>query len=198
MNPVAKITTASQTHGFITMQKILSLLGFCLVASAVQASDLSIALSNKTVSLDYVGATQNGTLQTNMGGFHHSNNGDMASLGVHVSQSLNPQAQASVGFKGVGLFNDQKNSAAIALGGSFKVALPMAQNLYFGAHAWYAPSVVSSNQVKNFRDVGTQLGYQLLDNAALFVDYRFIQVNYDSQVNMKLFEGSQAGIQLTF
>lgn len=53
----------------MTMQKTLSLLGLCLAASAVQASDLYIALSDKTVSLDYVGATQNGTLQMNMGAF---------------------------------------------------------------------------------------------------------------------------------
>ncbi len=182
----------------MTMQKTISLLGLCLAVTTVQASDLSIALSDKTVSLDYVGATQNGTLQMNMGGLHHSDNGDMASLGVQVSQSVNPQVQASVGFKGVGLFNDHKNSAVIALGGSVNAALPMVPKLYLGAHAWYAPSVVSFNQVKNFRDVGAQLSYRLLDNAALFVGYRYVQVNYDKQVNMKLFKGTQAGIQLTF
>jgi hypothetical protein len=182
----------------MTMQKTISLLGLCLAATAVQAADLSIALSDKMVSLDYVGPTQNGSLQMNMGGLHHSDNGDMASLGVQVSQSVNPQVQASVGFKGVGLFNDRKNSAVIALGGSVNAALPMVPKLYLGAHAWFAPSVVSFNQVKNFRDVGAQLSYRLLDNAALFVGYRHVQVNYDNSVNLKLFKGAQAGLQLTF
>ena len=180
------------------MQKNISCWCLCWAALTVQASEFSLALSDNTLSFDYVGATQNGTLEFNLGGLHHSENGDMASLGFHVAQRTHPNAQGLVGLKAVGLLIDDQNSAAMALGGSFKAALPLIDQLYWGAHAWYAPSVVSFNRIKNFRDAGAQLSYRLLNNAALFVAYREVQVRDDNGWDREVFKGTQTGIELTF
>lgn len=180
------------------MRKIVCILGLFLAATAAQASDLSIGLSDKMVSLDFTGATKNSALQMNMGGLHHEDNGQIATLGVQVSQKVNRDVEASIGFKGVGIFNDYKNASAIALGGTVDFALPMVQKLYLGAHGWYAPSVVTYNHAENFRDFGANLNLRLLDNAAVFVGYRYVRVNYEKNVDLRIFEGAQAGIKLIF
>lgn len=180
------------------MRTSLYALSLLLVATASQASDLAIGLSNKSVSLDFAGAIPSSALQFTMSGLHHVDEGNIAAAGVQVSQKIDRNVDAAVGAKGVAIFNDTKNASALALGGSVDVAVPMVQKLYIGAHAWVAPNVVSYGGATNYRDLGATASLRLMTNASVFLGYRYVRVSYENYSDRVIQDGVVGGIKLFF
>lgn len=181
------------------MRKVASVLGFVVFASATtQAADFSIGLSNETAAVDFTSAAIGNGLEFTVGGLHHVDNGNMASAGLQVSQQVNKSFKASVGGKVVGVFNDYKNSTALALGGAVDVEVPNIPKLHIGAQAWLAPAVTSSHDTRNYQDLSVSVGYRLLNNAEVYAAYRNVSIDYDKKANLDIYDGPVFGLKMFF
>lgn len=184
------------------MRKFLFTLSLLVLTATAHASDFGIALSDKAIALDYTGRAQDKSLEFTMGWLHHMDNGDVATAGIQVSQKLDKNARVNIGMKGVGIFNDFRNASALALGGGLNLNIPAAPKLYVGVSGWFAPNVTSFNGASSYQDFGGELGYQIINNAAVFVGYRFSKIKYDkdkyNNVGVTMQDGPLVGLRLTF
>ena len=180
------------------MRKALSALGLLLAAPLTHAADVTLALSNKTVASDFTSLPIGQGLGVTAGFLHHSDNGNLGSLGLQVSQQVNAGLNASLGGKLFFVQNDTRNASALALGGQVDMALPGAAQLHVGLHAWYAPQVTSFNGADNLHDIGVSVSYRVLGNAEVFAAYRRVRIDYDREGGKTIQSGPLFGIKLFF
>ena len=180
------------------MRKALSALSLLLAAPLTHAADASLALSNKTVAVDYTSQPIGRGLEVTAGLLHHSDNGNLGSFGLQASQQVNRDLAASVGGKLVFIQNDIKNAWALALGGQVDMALPGLSQVHVGLHAWYAPGVTSFNGADSLYDIGTSVSYRVLSNAEVFAAYRRVRVDYDQKGGKSIQSGPLFGMKLFF
>jgi len=183
----------------ITMRNILSALGLLLIASVTQASDFSIGISKETVTLDYTGSTAyKEGLEFTAGGLHNTEDGNLVTLGLQVSQQVNSSVKVALGGRLMGAFSTVKDASALALGGQVQVTLLDSPKVQLGLHGWYAPEVTSSGSAKNFKDAGVSLGYQVMNNAEIFVAYRLVKISYNNLGQHNIHEGPLVGLKMSF
>jgi YfaZ precursor len=180
------------------MRKALSALSLLLATPLIHAADASLALSNKTVTADYTSQPIGQGLEVTAGLLHHSDNGNLGSVGLQVSQKVNEGLDASLGGKLVFVQNDVKNAWALALGGQVDWALPAISQLHLGLHGWYAPKVTSFNGANNLYDIGASVSYRVLSNAEVFAAYRRVRVDYERQGGKTIQSGPLFGMKLFF
>ncbi len=181
------------------MRKYFIALALLTTGAAAQAADLGIALSDNTVVLDYTGRARDKSLDFTLDWLHHTDNGDVVSGGVQVSQNLDKNLNVAVGLKAVGVFNDYDNASALALGGRIDLAVPAAPRLHFIMNGWIAPGVVSFSGARSYQDFGAALSYQVIDNASVFVGYRYAKVKYDDlKTGIEMQDGALIGLRMNF
>ncbi len=181
------------------MRKYFIALAFLTLGATAQAADLGIALSDDTIVVDYNGRARDKSLEFTLEWLHHTDNGDLASGGIQVSQKLDKNLAVAVGARAVGIFNDYDDASALALGGEVDLAVPAAPRLHFIANAWVAPAVVSFSGARSYRDFSATLGYQIIDNASIFVGYRYAKVKYDNlRSGIEMQDGALVGLRMNF
>jgi hypothetical protein len=180
------------------MRKLLCVLSLLTAASATQAADVKLALSNKVIAADYTSPQIGQGLEFTLGGLHHTDNGNLFTSGIQVSQQVNNSLTVGLGGKLFFVQNDVKNASALALGGQFDVALPNLPQVHVGAHGWFAPRVTSFNDSKNLQDVGAFISYRVLSNAEVFASYRRVRIDYENRDSATLQNGALFGMKLFF
>lgn len=180
------------------MRKTLYALSLLLVASTSHAADFGIGLSNTAVAADYTSAPAGQGLEFTVSGLRNTERGSLISAGMQVSQQVNPTFKVSVGGKLVGVFNSTRDASALALGGRVDMTMPNNPNIHVGVHGWFAPTVTSFNDSKNFRDLGASVGYRVMDNAEIFAAYRFVRINYDHLDARTIEDGPLFGLKMSF
>lgn len=180
------------------MRKALYALSLLTAATATNAADISLALSNKTIAADFTSQQIGQGLEFTLGGLHHTDNGNVFTSGMQVSQQVNDSLSVSLGGKFFFLQNDVKNVSALALGGQVDWALPGLPQLHVGMHGWYAPKVTSFNSTKNVQDYGAFISYRVLSNAEVFASYRRVRINYETERDFTMQSGALVGMKLFF
>lgn len=180
------------------MRKALYALSLLTAATAANAADISLALSNKTIAADFTSQQVGQGLEFTLGGLHHTDNGNVFTSGLQVSQQVNNSLSVSLGGKFYFVQNDVKNASALALGGQVDWALPGLPQVHVGGHGWFAPSVTSFNDSKNLQDIGAFVSYRVLSNAEVFASYRRVRVDYDNRDGIRMQSGTLVGMKLFF
>jgi hypothetical protein len=180
------------------MRNTLCALSLLIAASASQAADFKLALSNKVIAADFTSQPIGQGLEFTLGGLHHTDNGNVFTSGLQVSQQVNDSLSVSLGGKFFFVQNDVKNASALALGGQLDWALPGLPQVHVGAHGWFAPNVTSFNDSKNLQDIGAFISYRVLSNAEVFASYRRVRVDYDNRDGIKMQNGALFGMKLFF
>lgn len=180
------------------MRKALYALSLLTATSLAQAADFKLALSNKTVAADFTSQQIGQGLELTLGGLHHTDNGNVGTAGVQVSQQVNNELTASLGGKLFFVQNDTRNASALTLGGQVDMALPSLPQVHVGLHGWFAPKVTSFNDTENVRDFGAYVSYRVLSNAEVFVAYRHLRIDYEREGDLKIQNGALLGMKLFF
>lgn len=180
------------------MRKALSALALILAAPLAHAADVSLGLSNKTISVDLTSPPVGSGLVMTAGYLHHADNGNVGSVGLQVSQKIQPGLEAGLGGKLIFVENDIRNAWALALGGQIDWAFPTVPALHLGAHGWYSPNVTTYHDTKNIYDIGTSVSYRLLTNGEVFLAWRRIHVDYEVQRDKAIQSGPLIGMKLIF
>lgn len=180
------------------MRKALSALALILAAPLTQAADVSLGLSNKTISVDLTSPPVGNGLEMTAGFLHHADNGNVGSVGLQVSQKINEGLEAGLGGKLIFVENDIRNAWALALGGQVDWAFPGLTALHLGMHGWYSPNVTTFHGAKNLYDIGTSVSYRVLTNGEVFAAWRRIRIDYDVQGGKSIQSGPLFGMKLIF
>ena len=186
------------TSEFTTMRKALSALALVLAAPLTHAADVALGLSNQTVAADFTSQPIGQGLHLTLGGLHHSDNGNLATVGLQVSQQVNAGLDVSLGGKLLFVQTDIRNASALALGGQVDMALPGLSQVHLGLHGWYAPGVTSFNDTNHVYDLGVFAAYRVLSNAEAFASYRRVRIDYEREGGQTIQSGLLFGMKLFF
>lgn len=180
------------------MRKALFALSLLTAASFAHAADFKLALSNKTVAADFTSQPIGQGLELTLGGLHHTDNGNVGTAGMQVTQQVNNDLNVSLGGKLYFVQNDTRDASALALGGQVDMALPNVSQIHVGLHGWFAPKVTSFNGTNNVQDFGAFISYRVLSNAEVFAAYRHLRIDYERESDLKIQNGALLGMKLFF
>ncbi|MEO8153710.1 MAG: YfaZ family outer membrane protein [Rhizobacter sp.] len=180
------------------MRKALYALSLLAAAPLAHAADFTFGLSNKALAADFTSQPIGQGLEFTVGGLHHSDNGNVGTTGLQVSQQINSNFAASLGGKIYFIQNDTRNASAIALGGMVDMALPALPQVHVGAHGWYAPKVTSFNHTDSVQDLGASISYRVLSNGEVFAAYRNVRIEYQREGGLTIQNGVLFGMKLSF
>lgn len=181
------------------MRKSLIALALVGASAFTQAADLGIGLSDDSIVLDYTGRARDKSLEFTLDWLHHTDNGDVVSGGIQVSQNIDKNLYVAVGAKAVGIFNDYDNASAVALGGTVDLAVPPVPKLHLVLNGWIAPSVVSFSGARSYQDFSAEVNYRIIDNASIFAGYRHAKVKYDDlRSGIEMHDGPLIGLRMHF
>jgi len=179
-----------------------------LFAGNALAQSFDMNLSNKSAQFKYstrIGNPNPGEGRSEVGGGFLYNDDDnyMAEIGmliIDVAGTKTPGLELGVGPKlFIASHKDTGGDAvAIGLGGQLRYKLPSLSRVNFTVAGYYAPSIVSFSDANSMWEFNTQVGYEILPTANVYVGYRHIQVDFDPVGKHSIDETGMIGLQFTF
>ncbi|NKF24175.1 YfaZ family outer membrane protein [Solimonas marina] len=179
-----------------------------LASASASAESLNFGLSSDSFRFGLTGplsrVIQGAQGQYDLGYLQRRTDGDDA-YAVHAGVLFTGDAglrdldlTAGVGLRGVYVGGDGNDGGAIAPGLQFDLRVPGYDRIGLTGYGYYAPGVVSFNDIDSYRDVGAALSYEINRNAAVSVGWRNVRLGIDHGPNVTLDSGFYGAIGLTF
>lgn len=179
-----------------------------LAAGAARAETVDFSLSDDSFRFGLVGPlsriVSNVQGQYDLGFIKRERHGDdtyAGHVGALISGDMGLQdidVTAGAGLRAVFIGGDGDNGGALAPGLQAEARVPGVERVGVLGYAYYAPSVVSFDDIDSYRDLGAAVSYQLVRSAALYVGYRNIRIGVEHGPNVTLDSGFFGGLSLTF
>lgn len=170
-----------------------------LSCNAALADTASIDINDDAFSFEYKATNASSNLDISAGLLHHKDDGQLYALGAHVEgQSLqNSNISGSLGAKAYWADLDNGgDGVAVGLGGFANFLVPNVDGLSFQIDAYYAPSVLSFNDIEHLIDFEAKAMYRVLDNGSVYLGYRKANIDLEDVGDADLDEGFHIGITL--
>ncbi len=177
-----------------------------LAAGAAQAVGLEVALSNESAYAEVFGDSAlvgRGGVELSAGAFYNEDDDWSIQLGA-VVQGVPAGAEKPYSF-GLGLqgyfikTDDVEGDAqALALGGYGKYHFSGNIPIAVGAELFYAPPITTFDDADDVLDFTTRVEAELIPSTALFLGYRYYQVDSDDDGNYRLDNNVHLGVRFTF
>lgn len=189
------------------MSRLLKLLTaslFMSTAAAQAGGSLDLSLSDDAVRAAYDAAKVGSGLHVSLDFLHHTDDGEIASIGAHVVDVRDSSSDLyiGVGGKAYGFVTrgvKDYSGGGIGLGGFFRYRLPQVQGLSVAGYAYYAPPVVSIADAENLIDTDVRLQYALIPTARAYVGYRYTGIRIDElNDRYELGDGAHLGLKIDF
>lgn len=123
-------------------------------------------------------------------------------LGIQVigdTGSRSPGLKAGVGVKLFGGNTDKDNDfVVITLGGSLRYNPPFLDRFDIRAYINYAPKIVSFMDADNFSYYGVRAGYEIMQEALVYVGYRRIELGPSKGSDETIDSGMNIGVEFYF
>lgn len=177
------------------------------VSTAATADSLDINLRDEAIRAIYtmdMKERSKGGLSTELGLLYSEDkkklDGTLYHAGLHVSGENWSQSGTFVISLGGRIYyagSDNQDLSALGFGGAMRFS-PV-HRVGVGAHLYYAPTITSWMDAKNFREAGVRVDYQLLPQAFVYVGYRNIEADFENGVNnVELDDDAHIGFKLLF
>ena len=166
------------------MRVLLVLAGLLWSGAGVLADEVNLSLNADSVRAEYARPFASRPLQWDLGWMHHTDNGDALHASLNVTGKLKEGGAPITG--GVGLRLAYTNGDAsnqtgygLAVGGFAHYVFPRYDRLSLRGHAYYAPGVLSGNDMEEYQDYALQLAYNVLREADAYVGLRYVSADYE-------------------
>ena len=187
-----------QQHGirscFILLLVLLSL--------TTHAQTLDFHLNNDAVSLDYTNRLTDSALNLGGGLLHHQDNGDAFYGSLFVADNINKQSNLLAGVGGrlyyINTDSPDIKGATVSLGGFINYDIPSITNLSLRGEIYYAPDVLSFDDVEKNLDLSIRIQYRIIEQAWVYLGYRNAEVSPVHGDNRTIDEGGHVGLMLWF
>ena len=92
---------------------------------------------------------------------------------------------------------ENDSGGALQLGGQAEARLPGYDRFGLSAYVWFGPEATSFGEVDDLLEYGVALDYQILRDAAVYVGYRQVEVDFGQPQDAEE-DGVHGGIRLNF
>lgn len=110
----------------------------------------------------------------------------------------NENLEVALGGKAYLISFFDENIQGVALGGELNYEVPMNQNIEINGSIYYAPSPLLTDDLDYLTELTITATYQLIDNGALYINYRRIQAEHESGGSFKMDNGFNIGLKFSF
>lgn len=180
----------------------LPLLLLAFLSLSAHAHTLDLSLNNDAVGLDYTTQITNSEINVGAGVLHHQDNGEAFWGSFFVADNVNKQSGILAGLGGRLYYidADKRNDkgTAVGLGGFVNWDIPPVPNLSLRGEFYYAPDVLSFDEVNRYIDFSARVQYRIIEQAWIYAGYRNAEMKGDSGSDQKIDEGFNLGIMLWF
>ena len=175
-----------------------------VVSQAAFSSEVDLNLNSDAARVTIVFPPIGDNLLLDASWLHHNDNGEVASVGGHVTGFAAPGSDAvkvGLGVRMHWVSRDKgrnEDGTALGLGGFLKYTLPAYDRISFGGHAYYAPGVVSFGDVEEFYDLDLWAGYSIIKDADVYLGWRSMKAEFKGDGTVNMDTGLHAGFRVRF
>ena len=171
-------------------------------STAAYSHTLDLNLNNSAVALDYSTQIDKSELNVGAGLLHHQDNGDVYYGSFFVADNVNKQSGILAGLGGRFYYADDDRSnqsgTALGIGGFVNWDVPSVTNLSLRSDFYYAPDVLAFDELEGYVDFNARVQYRLIEQAWVYVGYRYAEARTEGPGKAKIDEGGHLGIMLWF
>ncbi len=168
-----------------------------------QADGLDLNLNDDAARLTYRRPLESRPVEIDGSWLHHQDNGDVASIGLHLSgNSGTAQNPVNAGIGGRLYFVDADrvgaDGGALAVGGFVRWKLPQANRVGIGGHLYFAPDVIAFGDAEQYFEAAVYASYEILREAEVYVGLRNVKADFDDAPEVTFDTGLHLGLRLRF
>ena len=179
---------------------------FLLLSGAVaaaQGANLDFNLASNAAAVDYTTNLTESGLEGDLLYLHHTNKVDIGAAGVDLVGNASPVGSPLLFGVGAKLFyinpkGGQGSGSAAGVGAHFRYTWPTYNRFTLGGQLWYAPNIVSFQNVSHFMLVSVDAGYEVLQKGTVYVGYRHVTGSFNGSQDVTLDTSFMVGMNLTF
>ncbi|MFL0803602.1 MAG: YfaZ family protein [Agarilytica sp.] len=178
---------------------IASIFGISL-ASNTFASSLDVDINNDTLRGQFNLSDTNAKLGLSGAVMLTDDNGEVLSVTARTQGVLANQKAIKGGFGGRGYYADPENGdsfSSLAIGGFIEVTPPQVSDLTVGVDFYYAPSITTTDDLDNLKELTFKASYQLFENASAYVGLRYLEVENEG-FDYEFEDGAHIGFSIQF
>lgn len=181
---------------------ILFSIAMLLASAQVRSHTLDFSLNNDAVGVDFTTQMTKSELNFGAGLLHHQDNGDVYYGSLFVADNVNKQSGILAGLGGRAYFIDadrtDESGTALGLGGFINWEIPSVPNLSLRSDLYYAPDVLSFDEINGYIDFTARIQYRLIEQAWVYLGFRHAEAKTDAPGKTKLDESGNIGLMLWF
>jgi len=164
------------------MKNILLTCLFLGLSFTAQAESLDIDLSSDSIRGQFNVLDRRGDVGFSAAVQLVDDEADVYSLNLRTQGRLEGNRNVMGGFGGrlfhVAPENDRIESfQALGLGGFVDFRIPELRGVIIGGEFYFAPSVVTTGDYGNFREIAVKLSYRIYQNAVIYLGARYAEMN---------------------
>lgn len=185
----------------LTTNVVSALLAFGL-SQSLFAAEIDFALSDKSVYGKLTVTPDRSKINVAAGYLYHTDSRNVYHLDLHAQGQTvmgNLPTTAGIGFKAMGYKEGNIDGLGLGIGGFADVNIPEVPGLSATAAFHYAPSILSTSDMENFKWFEAAASYRVIQNADVQAGYRYVGVEIEGTNNNRTVEsGLFLGIKLLF
>lgn len=183
------------------MRRFALVLLLSLSTTAVtQAGSIDLALNDEAARIGFGWPLAGEWLQTDAAWFHHDENGDVVTLGLHAigDATFSERLEGGIGANAFWVDAELEDGWGLAIGGFFKWGLTRKESLSLTAEAHVAPDIFAGGDIKSYLETGARVGYKILTSADVFAGYRYIELDPQEGDDIEVASDLEIGFRMEF
>ncbi len=186
------------------MRLFVSLLGMSVLCAQVFADEADLSFNSDALRVQYVHELQAKGLNMDAGWLHHTDNGEVLHVGLHLADlaaSGRDKLEAGLGGRIVYTNGDRskQDGFGLPLGGFLRFTPQAINRLSIGGSLYYAPSILAIGDLDTYQEYSIRVSYNVLREADVYIGARYVKGEYDKGVPKSLFDtGMHIGLSLRF
>jgi hypothetical protein len=168
---------------------------------SLAGGSVDLSLSNDAARMAYDAAKVGSGLHISASIMHHEDDNDLLALGMHVVDVRKPNSPLYMGIGGkvFAFKSGDVDGGGLGVGGFFSYQIPQVSDLSTAGYLYYAPSVVSFNDIENLTDADIRIQYGLLPTARVYMGYRYSSAMIEKiKKTVMLDQGVHFGLKVDF
>lgn len=129
----------------------------------------------------------------------HSEEDDVDSNVVSYTFATRGQREGfDISLGGRVFWADVESDDALGLALGFGVSYELAPKFETGVEVYYSPDILTSGDLDSSLDLEFRASYQVIDNGSVFLGFRKLEAEHDSNIDFDIVDGAVLGMRLSF
>lgn len=171
-------------------------------AGSAGAANLDFNLASNAVEADFSSNLTDTGLEWTAGYLHHSDRADVGDVGLDLVGNASPAGSPLIFGLGGKFFyvapNHIDNGEALGVGAHARYTWPYFNRFAIAGELYYAPSIVSFQNVDRFWEGRLTLNYQVLRQGDVYIGYRRVEAAFGNGPSAVLDSSFIVGMSLNF